>query len=352
MTVLHAIDLHKSVIQIASMLADGTKVIQEARLPATEAALRKYLGQWPLAKHRIVAEATGNWYWLDDFCRSYGAELTLAHPWKIRAITGAKVKTDPTDANTLLTMFRLDLIPKAHKISPELREARDLMRLRLRLVEKRVSAMNSIARLLEKYNRTAVDELPELVQPQVAFHRRQIGTFEGEIRRIERTLHRKLAPNDDVQRLLRIPGIGRITAFSIYLEIDGIERFPTVRNFFSYARLVPGADNSAASTRTKRSRAGNRYLKLAFSHAAVRAVQVYPEIREAFRKRSRKKNKPLAQAWIRKELGRIVYHLLKDKRDFSGEFRGKPLSRTKKPRWPLRASPSQQLAPEASGLSH
>lgn len=352
MTVLHAIDLHKSVIQIASMLAEGNRVIGEARLPATERALRAYLVQWPLAKHHIVVEATGSWYWLDDFCRACGAELTLAHPWKLRAITGAKVKTDHVDTNTLLTMLRLDLIPRAHKISPALREARDLMRLRLRLVEKRTSAMNSIARLLEKYNRTAVDELPELVRLQVGFHRQQIAGVECQIRQIERTLHRQIAPNEDVQRLLRIPGIGRINAFTIYLEIDGIERFPGVRNFFSYSRLVPGADNSAANARAKRSPAGNRYLKLAFSHAGIRAVQAYPEIRDAYRKRLRKKNKPLAQAWVRKELARIVYYVLKEQRDFSGQFRGKALSRTKKPRWPLRANPSPLLAPAGLGLGH
>ncbi|HEX8832181.1 MAG TPA: IS110 family transposase [Longimicrobium sp.] len=349
---LHAIDLHKTVLHIASMAADGKRVQQEARLPATEQALRKYLAQWPGIRHRIVVEATGSWYWLDDFCRAEGHELVLAHPWKIRAITGAKVKTDRVDANTMLTMFRLDLIPVAHKVSPGLRETRDLMRLRLRLVGRRTSLLNSIARLLEKYNCVSIEGLPVLVQLQARFHYEQIAGVERQIRQIVRMVHRKIARNDDVQRLLRIPGIGRINAFTIYLEIDGINRFPSVGNFFSYSRLVPGSDNSAASVRGKRSRAGNRYLKLAFSHAAVRAVQVYPEIRDAYRKRLRKKNKPLAQAWVRKEIARIVYYVLKDQRDFSGEFRGKPLSRTKKPQWPLRASPSQQLAPAGSGLGN
>ena len=348
---LHAIDLHKSVLQIASMCASGSGTPHQARLQASERALRGYLAQWPGVKHHIVAEATGSWYWLDDFCRDYGAELSLAHPWKLHAITGAKVKTDPADADTLLTMFRLDLIPPAHKISPELRELRDLMRLRLRLIGKQTSCMNSIARLLEKYNRTAVDELPELAQLQVRLHHEQIAGLAAQTRQLERILHRRVIPNPDVQRLLRIPGIGRINALTIYLEIDGIGRFATDRNFFSYCRLVPGAHNSAASTRSQRSRAGNRYLKLAFSHAAVRAVQAYPEIRDAYRRRLRKKNKPLAQAWVRKELARIVYHVLSKQCDFSGCFCGKQLSRVKKPQWPLRASPSQQLASAGPGLS-
>jgi transposase len=349
---LHAIDLHKTVLQIASTPADGNRVIAEKRLPATEAALAAYLAQWPASRHRIVVEATGGWYWIADFCRTRKIELTLAHPWKLKAISEAKVKTDGIDTHTLLTMLRLDLIPKAHQVSPERREPRDLLRLRLRLVQKRISSLNSIARLLEKFNRSSVEELPELVQLQARFHQEQIATLERQIRAIVKTLHRRLVADEDVQRLLRIPGIGRINAFTIYLEIDDIKRFPGVKNFFSYARLVPGADNSAHSVRSKRSRVGNRYLKLAFSHAAVRAIQLYPEIRDAYRKRLRKKNKALAQAWVRKELGRIVYHVLKDRRDFAGEFRGRKLSRTKTSQWPLRASPPRQLAPAGSEPRH
>lgn len=65
-------------------------------------------------------------------------------------------------------------------------------------------------------------------------------------------------------------------------------------------------------TKNKRSRAGNRYLQLAFSHAAVRAVQRYAEIGAGYRKKLLKKNQPLALAWVRKELARIVYYVLKD----------------------------------------
>jgi transposase len=345
---LHAIDLHKTVLQIASMPADGNRVVAEKRLPASDAALSAYLAQWPASQHRIVVEATGGWYWIADFCRARGIELTLAHPWKLKAISGAKVKTDELDAHTLLTMFRLDLVPRAHQVSPERREARDLLRLRLRLIRKRTSCMNSIARLLEKFNRSSVEELPELAQLQVRFHQAQITTLEQQIRAIVKTLHRRLVTDEDVQRLLRIPGIGRINAFTIHLEIDDIARFPALKNFLSYSRLVPGADNSAHAVRGKRSRAGNRYLKLAFSHAAVRAIQLYPEIRDEYRKRLRKKNKPLAQAWVRKQIACIVFHVLKDRRDFTGEFRGRTLSRTKTSQWPLRASPSLQLAPTGS----
>ena len=330
MLLLHAIDLHKRVLQVATMWADGMDVVQEARLPASREALAAYLDQWPGCRHQVVVETTGSWYWIADELRKRSAELQLAHATKVEAITSAKVKTDHVDVRTLLTMQRLDLIPEAHVISPELRELRDLLRMRLRLVQKRTSTRNSIARLLEKYNRATVSALPELAQVQAGFHQEQIATLNAQIRQLEKRVSRELKPNETVAQLRRIPGIGRLNAWTMYLEIDGIERFAADRNFFSYCRLVPGSDNSGGKTKNKRSRAGNRYLKLAFSHAAVRAVQRYAEVRTPFRKKLRKKNRPLALAWVRKELARIVYYVMRDGIDYDNTFRGVALSRPKK----------------------
>lgn len=327
---LHAIDLHKRVLQIATMRADGDEVLREARTPATREALRGYLAQWPGCRHRVVVETTGSWYWVADELREHRAELKLAHATKVEAITAAKVKTDGKDTSTLLTMLRLNLVPEAHVISPELRELRDLLRLRLCLVEKRTSVMNSIARLLEKYNRATVEALPELAQAQAAFHREQIVLLNRQVKHLEKRISRELKPNETVARLRRIPGIGRLNAWTLYLEIDGIERFATDGNFFSYCRVVPGSDNSGGRTKNRRSRAGNRYLKLALSHAAVRAVQRYAEIGAAYRKKLRKKNRPLALAWVRKELARIAYYVMKDGIEYNNTFRGAVLSRPKK----------------------
>ncbi|HEX9936775.1 MAG TPA: IS110 family transposase [Longimicrobium sp.] len=327
---LHAIDLHKRSLEVATMRADGEGEPRVVRMPACERALGSYLRQWPLNRHRVVVETTGSWYWIADLLREHRAELKLAHAAKVQAITAAKVKTDSVDALTLLTMLRLNLVPEAHVISPELRGLRDLLRQRLQLVEKRTSSLNSIARLLEKYNRATVSALPELAQVQAGFHQGQISLIEAQIKALEKRIHRELKPNPIVRRLRRIPGIGRLCAWTLYLEIDGIARFATERKFFSYSRVVPGADNSGGRTRSKRSRAGNRYLKLAFSHAAVRAVQRYAEIGAAYRKKLRKKNEGLARAWVRKELARIVYHVLKDDVDYDDTFRGVPLSRPKR----------------------
>ena len=73
-----------------------------------------------------------------------------------------------------------------------------------------------------------------------------------------------LIPNDDIQRLLWIPGIGKMNAFTILLEVDDINRFADVKHFFSYCRLVPSARNSAGKSKQRSSKDGNKYLKVVF----------------------------------------------------------------------------------------
>jgi len=332
------IDQHKAYCVITTYGPEGPRV-KQARVASTPLALQQYFAESP-GPQQAVVESTGAWYWLADTLAGVGVELVLAHATRVKAIAAAKVKTDKVDSNTLALLLRADLIPAAHMIGPAQRAPRDLMRTRLRLVAKSVSAQNSIDRLLEKFNAHDVGELDELYQLQARCHAAQIQLLENQIRTLERALHPHLIPNADVQRLLWVPGLGKVSAFTIYTEIDGIARFPTARQFFSYCRLVPGADNSGGHTRHRSgSKAGNRYLKLAFSHAGIRAVQYYPEIRGFFKAKARKKPIRIARTLVALELARIVYHVLTKQEAFNGRFKDRPLSRHKQAQWPRRASP-------------
>jgi transposase len=312
--------------------------VRTANLPTQRRALTTYFDALP-GPLRAVVECTGMWYWLRDLLVPQGIHLRLVHAKYLKAISYAKVKTDAVDAATLAQLLRVDLIPEAHMIRPELREIRDVLRARLVLVSRVLRCQRSIGALLEKYNVTTPAELPELPRLQAALHAEQHALLKTQVRRLEHELRDRVLPTPDAQRLVWIPGIGAMVAYSLLLEIDDIGRFPTVRQFHSYCRLVPGANDSAASRRHKRSRDGNRYLKLAFHHAAVRAVQYVPEIRAESQRLVRRKGKAIARALIAKELGSIVYHVLTRQEAFNGRCRGLKLTRTKSRRWPRPVSP-------------
>jgi transposase len=222
-------------------------------------------------------------------------------------------------------------------IGAEHREMRDLLRSRLQLVTRAVRCQHAVGSLLEKYNVSTPTELPELARLQAGLQGEQRALLRTHIKRVEATLKQRLLPTPDVQRLVWVLGVGKLGAYTLVLEIDDVGRFPIVRHFHSYCRLVPGADDSAGKTRHKRSRDGSRYRKLVF-HTAVRAAQYHPEIRQEYRRLARRRGKIVARALIAKERASIVYWVLRKREAFNGKFRGHVL--TPKPaRWPRLASP-------------
>jgi transposase len=143
-----------------------------------------------------------------------------------------------------------------------------------------------------------------LVQLRVRLLEEQRMLLERQRKQAERELASRLVATPDMQRLVYIPGIGKIGAFTLLLEIATISRFPTVKDLLSYCRLVPAAKNSAGKTRQRPSKDGNKYLNLAFHHAAVRAIQYFPEIQRFYRVTARREPPRLARALVAKELAK------------------------------------------------
>ena len=337
------IDLHRAFSHLASASENGT-IINDAKIKNSDEKILGYFANIP-GPHKAVVECTIGWYWLVDLLHNNGIEIVLANSRMTKAIAAAKVKTDKVDATILAQLLRMDFIPPAYQLDPTRRAHRDVMRFRLRLVQKRISAVNSVYRLIEKFNLHEPENLPGSYYYQYQQLQAHIDLLDEHISSIEAGMAQTVLQSPEVQRIIRIPGIGEIDAYSIVLETADIKRFPTENNYFSYARLVPGASNSGGKTRHnyKYSKAGNKYLKIAFTDAAVHAVRYYPEIRDFYKRKMRKKGKRLTQNLVAKELARIVYHVLSTETDYNNTFKGKQLSHIKRHRWPRPTSPRQQL---------
>ena len=331
------IDLHKFTSYLTTVDSSGAIVKQED-LKNVAHNFVQYFNSIP-GEHITTVESTMTWYWLNDLLTSMNIPLVLAHAKYVKAIAYAKVKTDKVDSHTLAQLLRMDYIPVAHKISNDKRLLRDALRARLKIVQRHTSVTNSMQLLLAKYNYDTPDQLSGIPKFQYEQLSEVEALLNDQMLDLEKQLYPFLIPNDDIQRLLWIPGIGKMNAFTILLEVDDISRFPDIKNFFSYCRLVPSARNSGGKSKQRSSKDGNKYLKVTFSDAAVHAVQYYPVIRNYNSSLLRKKNKQIAKTIIAKEIAEIVYHVLKNKSNFNNTFKGKDLVHTKSLQWPRVVSP-------------
>jgi hypothetical protein len=192
--------------------------------------------------------------------------------------------------------------------------------------------------LLAKYNFNSPTQLTGIPKFQYEQFSEVEQLLDEQMLELEKQLYPFLIPNDDIQRLLWIPGVGKMNAFTILLEVDDISRFPDIKNFFSYCRLTPSARNSAGKSKQRSSKDGNKYLKMAFSDAAIHAVQYYSAIRKYHKSLLRKKNKQIAKTIIAKEIASIVFYVLKNKSNFNNLFKGQRLEE-KSLQWPRVVSP-------------
>lgn len=345
------IDLHKDNCFLTTINEAADIVSQEIVRNEETEILNYFFSQGN--SHKAVVESTSNWYWLSDLLTNHGIELSLAHAKYLKAIAYAKVKTDKVDSLTLSLLLRMNMIPEAHQITGTKRNLRDLTRARLRLTQKRTSCINSVDRILEKFNiptpqnaefvtldsKISILELPDFYKFQIKCFHEQYQLIERQIGDLEKMIEPILIQNEDIRRLRTIPGFGNIISSSIYLEIYDIDRFANEKKLFSYARIVPGAENSNRKKRNKSgNKDGNRYLKLAFTEAAVQAIRHYPDIRKFYKNKLRKKHKSIARNLVAIELAKIAYHVLKDK-TVCTSFKGQPLSNLKPLKRPRLASP-------------
>jgi hypothetical protein len=126
------IDLHRQRSVIVRMTRDGERLeaVRIANDPVALGLAVEAAGPNP----EVVLEATYGWYWAVDALRAAGANVHLAHPLGVKAFAYRRVKNDLRDAADLADLLRMGRLPEAWIAPPEVRQLRDLVRYRAKLV--------------------------------------------------------------------------------------------------------------------------------------------------------------------------------------------------------------------------
>ena len=157
-------------------------------------------------------------------------------------------------------LLRADFLPRSYIPSREIRENRELLRLRVQPGKDRTVIKNSIHALLAKngvkhefsdlFGGEGTDFLKEidlLHSQRIALDilLRQLESVNKEIELVQKQIARIARENDEVKRLMTIPGIDYYSAMIIKNEIGEIDRFPDCKKLCSFAGLVPKVHQSA-----------------------------------------------------------------------------------------------------------
>jgi len=296
----------------------------------------------------VCCECMFGWYWLADACQAAGLNFVLAHALYVRAIHGGKNKNDRVDSEKLTHLLRSNLIPPAYVYPTQQRPLRALLRQRIFYVWRRAQLLARIHshqlahnRLPAKQSRWTRDPWEErLLKAEIHPLRREalrndlemIRHFDHQIYEVEKVLQgqtKQVAPRE-YALLQTVPGIGETLGLTILYEIGDINRFPTVKDFLSYCRLVKGTVASAGKIKGLRgAKLGNPYLRWAFGEAAVIAKRDQFRIRPLAQRLEAQMegNKFKANTVLAIKLARAVYFMLKNKTVFDPDRLVAALSR-------------------------
>jgi transposase len=326
------VDLHARAAFAVILDQDG-KTVFARNLPACPDAFLSAVA--PFRAGLLVAcECMHCWYWLADTCRDEQINFVLGHAWAMKAVHGNKTKCDRKDAEAIARLLKGGNFPPAYAYPKERRGLRDLLRARLRLVRQRAELYGHVHTARRQANLPPVssdvkykskragctaDLTDPFVRRRVETHLTLLEPLDTAIRRLEKEIEDaadRLVPAE-LAVLQSAPGVGKVLSLTILLEIDTIARFDTRQQFCSYARLcgaVQTSDNKRAGAGNKK--AGNAWLKWAFSEAAVLSAQKDERIGGLLQRLASKLGKAKAYSALAHKLGRAFYHMLLTKQVF------------------------------------
>jgi len=331
------IDLHARQMYVCVMDQQGNKLVHRNIKGNDFQFFLKLVSKY-LHDLTVVCECTFNWYWLADACFAADIKFVLGHALYLKHIHGGKNKNDKIDSEKLAHLLRANLMPTGYVYPSVSRPVRALLRQRMGYVWERSTlkthlSMNQTAEGLVPAKKSDRDcdtwEEGILANYSDENHRfavscemSMIRAYNEQIKKLEaRLMHETLRSRQrDLALLLTVPGIGRILAMTILYEIDTIDRFPTVRDFVSYCRLVKGSVASAGKVKgLTGGKMGNAYLRWAFGEAAVLGKSRHLLLAPYAEALTSKHGKFKANAILARKLAHAVYYMLQKGTAFDAE---------------------------------
>jgi transposase len=246
------IDLHRRRSVVVRMTEAGERLgsVRIDNDPMTLAAEIAKAGEHP----QVVLEATYGWYWAVDILQDVGAEVHLAHPLGVKGFVYRRVKNDVRDASDLADLLRMGRLPEAYVAPPAVRELRELVRHRAKLVGWRSALKASVHAVLAKQGlHLGVSDLFGVggrqllaAAPLDAAYRlrvnallRLIDALDFEIQAVSGPLRAGLSGHTGFQAIQAVPGVGPVLAAIFVAEIGEVHRFADAAHLTSWAGLTP-----------------------------------------------------------------------------------------------------------------
>ncbi len=294
--------------------------------------LSNYLNKhYPDGIYHLVYEAGFCGFWPSRKFKELGLDCIIVNPADVPTSNKEKVnKNDPIDSRKLareLENKSLHGIYKGEKIHEELR---NLVRLRFHIIQNQTRLKNRIKGLLHtqgiaiptafagnsRWSAAFILWLKEIKLSTDAGNFTlqnvilQLQQLREHNKNVLRELRKQTAENNVIKSLLTVPGIGFITAITLYSEIVDMKRFSSQAKLAAFVGLVPSTRSSDDTIYGNGiSFRRNKFLRPIMIEAAWTAVKRDPAMTLKYKELSKRMKPQDAIVRIARKLVQRVRHV-------------------------------------------
>lgn len=275
----------------------------------------------------VGVEASSKARWFEDLLEETGHQLVVGNPLLIRRRATSRHKSDKRDAELILQLLLRDEFPAIWRRSREQTQVLEILKLRHSLVRQRTQIYNRLQALAkscglgkartrttafqEQLKATPLDEVEALQRSQLL---QLIGSFDQQLKELDKWLAKRAALDAQVQLLLTQPGVGTLTALALVNSLGDISRFthPT-KQVPAYFGLDPLEKESAGKRQAAgTSRAGSAITRFLLGQAAQSATRRDPQLKAFYKRLAKKKPIGVAKTAVARKLLVKLVIMLRD----------------------------------------
>jgi transposase len=302
------LDYHQDSIQVCVLNQKGDVLLNRSAANDCQ-ELGRLVRPWGIVQRVGIEACCGAADLGEELVEQLGWNVSLGHPAYIARIKSSPDKTDYSDSRLLADLTRVGYLPRVWLAPAHIRELRQLVNHRQRLVDHgralklQVGAILREQRVridsdrggrwsktwcagvrdndrLSKQARWIVNDLLD----DLSYNRGKIAAAEARLREV--------AEGDRViEKLMQQPGIGEVTAWVLRACIGDFSRFKTAKQLSRYCGLSP----CNASSGNRMADAGligacNKLLRMTLvqaSHRLIRTVERWKNLAESLRARGK-----------------------------------------------------------------
>jgi transposase len=253
MTIVMGLDQHRAQVT-GEWIDTETGELHRARVaPADRMAVRKFLQRFGGLELEVALEATTGWRFVVEELYRIGASVHLAEPAETAGLRGPKrrAKNDRADARHLRELLMVRRLPESWIPPAHILDLRARVRLRHTLSEQRSEWQQRIQAVLyhhglpqrrqlmtsEGREWLRAQPLPEVAREQVRVATSVVDELEAQIAPLDKELKGYAQRQAGCKALMRIYGIGALTAVTILAELGDVSRFCSSRDAVRYSGL-------------------------------------------------------------------------------------------------------------------